>query len=197
MGMLSCVEWLRRDGLGGVVRTGHRHCERSEAIHSFFTQQDGLPRRFAPRNDVDRSEHALLFSRRDAPGVLQVNLALQSEGAGKTGCAPHPRSRVQCASKNTHTSIQVWRKPPAFPAQRLYGLYEFAPVTGFLATVISGKVCFPRNLTPAPGRQAHTTSPYARGHTRLCGLRVHRIPSRVCDDRETPSEWNGTTTVYC
>ena len=86
---------------------------------------------------------------------------------------------------------------PAFPAQWLYGLYEFAPVTGFLATVICESFGLPRNLTPTPGRQAHTTSPYARGHTRLCGLRVHRIPSRVCDDRETPSEWNGTKVVYC
>src|SRR5437879_9571216 len=67
------------------------------------------------------------------------NLApLRTEGTGKTGCAPHPRSRVQCALGNAHTSIQVWRRHPAFPAQWLYGLYEFAPVTGFLATVISG-----------------------------------------------------------
>src|SRR5260221_14467198 len=38
--------------------------------------------------------------------------------------------------QDAHTSIQVWRRHPAFPAQWLYGLYEFAPVTGFLATVI-------------------------------------------------------------
>jgi hypothetical protein len=37
-----------------------------------------------------------------------------------------------------HMSIQVWRRHPAFPAQRLYGLYEFALVTGFLVTI----VCF-------------------------------------------------------
>jgi hypothetical protein len=28
-----------------------RHCERSEAIHSFFTRRYGLLRRYAPRND--------------------------------------------------------------------------------------------------------------------------------------------------
>ena len=28
-----------------------RHCERSEAIHSFFARHDGLLRRFATRND--------------------------------------------------------------------------------------------------------------------------------------------------
>src|SRR5260221_11475786 len=70
------------------------------------------------------------------PKFCKKTLPSKSEGAGKTGCAPHPRSRVQCASKNAHTSIQVWRRHPAFPAQWLYGLYEFAPVTGFLATVI-------------------------------------------------------------
>ena len=38
----------------------------------------------------------LAFSRHDLPEVLQVNLApKKSEGAGKTGCTPHPRSRVQ------------------------------------------------------------------------------------------------------
>ena len=39
-------------------------------------------------------------------------------------------------NKVLHMSIQVWRKHPAFPAQWLYGLYEFALVTGFLATII-------------------------------------------------------------
>jgi hypothetical protein len=48
---------------------------------------------------------------------------------------------------------------PAFPAQWLYGLYAIALVTGLLATII-GKITF-ANLTPAPGRQAHSTSPYA------------------------------------
>src|SRR3978361_1871048 len=39
-------------------------------------------------------------------------------------------------NKMLHMSIQVWRKPPAFPAQWLYGLYDFVLVTGFLATII-------------------------------------------------------------
>ena len=35
MGTLSCVEWLGGCSCGsaGAARTGHRHCERSEAIH--------------------------------------------------------------------------------------------------------------------------------------------------------------------
>src|SRR5258707_15671089 len=72
------------------------------------------------------------------------------KGAGKTGCAPHPRSRVQCASKNAHTSIQVWRRHPAFPAQWLYGLYDFVLVTGFLATIASFSFRF-RQLDASTG----------------------------------------------
>jgi hypothetical protein len=34
----------------------------------------------------------------------------KTEGAGKTGCALHPRSRVQSAQRKAHTSIQVQRK---------------------------------------------------------------------------------------
>jgi hypothetical protein len=66
------------------------------------------------------------------------------------------------------------------------------------------------NLTPASGRQDHTTSPYAAtslvrslgdrsqasstrpaitSRARRC--RVHRIPSRVRDDRDTPLVWDG------
>ena len=65
--------------------------------------------------------------------------------------------------ENAHTSIQVWRRHPAFPAQWLYGLYVVALVTGFLATIIPEKHLLLTNLTPAPGRQALTTSPYAAG----------------------------------
>jgi hypothetical protein len=42
------------------------------------------------------------------------------------------------------------------------------------------------NLTPASGCQDHTISPSALGAFVKGAIRVHRIPSRVCDDRETP-----------
>src|SRR5258706_8928286 len=68
-----------------------------------------------------------------------ISFALfNKEGAGKTGCAPHPRSRAQNCASNTRTSIQVWRRHPAFPAQWLYGLYVIVLVTGFLATIVIG-----------------------------------------------------------
>jgi len=46
-----------------------------------------------------------------------------------------------------------------------------------------------RDLTPAPRRQDHTTSPYASGAFVLRAFRVHRIPPHVRDDREPPLDW--------
>ena len=45
----------------------------------------------------------------------------------------------------------------------------------------------PANLTPAPRRPNHTTSPYASGAYVYRALSVHRISPRVRDDRERPS----------
>src|ERR1700675_1872984 len=61
----------------------------------------------------------------------------KTEGAGNTGCALHPRSRRhdaqgKCAHEHTGSADNT----PAFPAQWLYGLYDFVLVTGFLATII-------------------------------------------------------------
>jgi hypothetical protein len=47
-------------------------------------------------------------------------------------------------------SIQVWRKPPAFPAQWLYGLYVIVLVTGFLATIVGFSFRF-RQLDASTG----------------------------------------------
>jgi hypothetical protein len=39
--------------------------------------------------------HGFALSQRDAPELLMIDPPNQREGAGKTGCALHPRSRVQ------------------------------------------------------------------------------------------------------
>src|SRR5207253_4052076 len=52
---------------------------------------------------------------------------LNLEGAGKTGCLLHPRSRVRFAQTKLHTSIQGSWSIPAFPAQWLYGLLRALP----------------------------------------------------------------------
>src|SRR6202140_3265391 len=61
------------------------------------------------------------------PEFCKKTLPSKTEGAGKTGCAPHPRSRVQCASKNAHTSIQVWRKHSGLPCAMALRLIRDRP----------------------------------------------------------------------
>jgi len=47
------------------------------------------------------------------------------------------------------------------------------------------------NLMPASGHQDHTPSPSAGLRIRQSAARVHRIPPRVRDDRDTPLMWDG------
>src|SRR5436309_13943903 len=62
-----------------------------------------------------------------ARGLLDNFPPSYSEGAGKTGCLLHPRSRVRFAQTKLHTSIQGSGSIPAFPAQWLYGLLRALP----------------------------------------------------------------------
>jgi hypothetical protein len=65
---------------------------------------------------------------------------------------------------------------------------------GFLRALPGDRACLPpspadiasANLTPASGRQDHTTSPSASSAFVKGAIRVHRIPPRVRDDRDTP-----------
>ena len=120
---------------------------------------------FAPRNDVVgfrfKSQTAQKVPRRGfARGFAFSSALLKNEGAGKTGCALHPRSRVQVyVVKRRTRAYRFSGNTPAFPAQWLTAYGVLSPVNGFLATVICG--CFTAHLAPAPRRQDHTILPYA------------------------------------
>ena len=65
-------------------------------------------------------------------GTFRPRLVLRlpsqkSEGAGKTGCLLHPRSRVQMRTKKRTRAYRYRRSIPAFPAQWLYGLLRALP----------------------------------------------------------------------
>ena len=86
--------------------------------------------------------HTFAISRRIAPEVLHfVSLPRNREGAGKTGCALHPRSRVQSAQKETHTSIQVQSEALRHsPRNGFTAYFVLSPVNGFVATVAPEKL---------------------------------------------------------
>src|ERR1700680_327555 len=80
---------------------------------------------------------------------------------------------------------QVTPESPGIPRAMVYGLYRALPgEPGFLATVASGIAS--TDLTPASGRQDHTSSPSASAPFVFQRPRVHRILSRVRDDLEPP-----------
>ena len=122
-----------------------------------------------------------------ARGLHLVCPPSKSEGAGKTGCLLHPRSRVRFAQTKLHTSIQGSGSIPAFPAQWLYGLLRALPGERLFCLRRRRETSLRTDLTPAPRRPNHTTSPYAQARTSSRALCVHRISPRVRDDGERPS----------
>jgi len=69
---------------------------------------------------------------------------LREGGAGKTGCLPHPRSRVPMHTAKTHTSIQVRREHPGLPcavallARALDSFWVICPSCCFAACGAAG-----------------------------------------------------------
>ena len=94
------------------------------------------------------------------------------EGAGKTGCSLHPRSRVPNAQTKTHTSIQVQRKHSGLPCAVALRLMPCSPrrrirlVTvdaGFTAHQIRLDQLATDSLAPATGVG---TTRFCRTHQR-------------------------------
>ena len=67
------------------------------------------------------------------------------------------------AHKEMHTSIQGSGGIPAFPARWFTAYFVLFPENGSFASVAPEKLSLPEDLTPAPRRPNHTTSPSATG----------------------------------
>ena len=86
---------------------------------------------------------------------------LQTEGTGKTGCALHPRSRVQWVEWNgahEHTGSAESIRPSLRNGFTAYNV--LSPVIG-LACHRRRRKLLSADLTPGSGRQDHTISPSA------------------------------------
>src|SRR5882757_6836062 len=95
-------------------------------------------------------------------------------------------SRAVCTKQNAHehTGSAETLRPSLRNGFTAY--IELSPVNGLLATVIPEQRSLPRNLTPPPRRQDHTTSPYASVALVGRNISVHRNPSNVRDDGRRP-----------
>ena len=85
----------------------------------------------------------------------------KKEGAGKAGCALHPRSRVPRKTENAHehTGEAEAIRPSLRNGFTAYSALSL--VTGLSCHHHQPEVLLPANLTPASGRQDHTASPSA------------------------------------
>src|SRR5580693_8327537 len=97
-----------------------------------------------------------------------------------------PIATCATGSGRTHTCCQVTPVSPGIPHAMVYGLLRDLPGARALWPPSPLRSLLLKNLTPASRCQDHTASPSARAHVRQCATRVHRIPPRVSDDRETP-----------
>jgi hypothetical protein len=173
------------------------------------------PRRMGPgsrpgRHGVFCTKHNSAFSRRTRPKFC-TNAVPPEEEAGNAGCTLHPRSRVQIAQRNAHTSIQVQRRHSGIPCAMVLRLMPCSPRRRIrLVTVAAGLMAFRSgridlatdSLAPATGVG---TTRFCRTHQRRSSCaqvsltrnspcdtvarrrcRVHRIPSHVRDDARPP-----------
>jgi hypothetical protein len=102
------------------------------------------------------------ISRRIPPEVcIFFSPSLKTEGAGKTGCLLHPRSRVRFAQTKLHTSIQGSAKHSGLPCAMALRLTSCSPRR--TALLPPSPALLIARLAPAPRRPNHTTSPYASG----------------------------------
>jgi hypothetical protein len=97
---------------------------------------------------------------------------------------------VSCAVARMKTRTRAYRfsgSIPAFPAQWPYGLLRALPSERLFCHCRPKEASLLEDLTPAPRRQDHTTSPYAQAALVSRSSRVHRISPRVRDDGQRPS----------
>jgi hypothetical protein len=109
-----------------------------------------------------RSSNALPRSRgTKRPSHARTIRPQISEGAGKAGCSAHPRPRVQSV-ESTRVRHHRFAGTPGLPCAMVLTVSS-------ALSLVTGRSChhrprenlLPENLTPASGRQDHTTSPSA------------------------------------
>jgi hypothetical protein len=118
-----------------------------------------------------------------------ISLALlkrRGRGEDRVRAAPAV-SQAIVQQRMLHMSIQVQRRTPGLPCAMALRLIRVRPGDRLSCHHHRQRLSPRHNLTPAPGRQAHTISPYACAALVSRSLRVHRIPPHGRDDRDRPS----------
>jgi len=158
--------WLWVPAFAGTTSTA--------LIRSFSFQSTVLANTASRSRRLFRARFAVEFP----PSAVRGRRECRAPGAPAAACAVVESTRV---SHHGHTGNTRHSPRNGF--------------NGFLRALPGDRACLPpsprnakhcRELMPASGHQDHTTSPSAIAPFVIGSIRVHRIPPRVRDDRETP-----------
>jgi|SRR6266850_2108126 hypothetical protein len=132
---------------------------------------------------------------RFARGLLSNFLNPPNRAQGMPGARCTRGLVCKCVQKGAHEHTGQ-RRHPTFPAQWLYGLYRALPGRAGLVVTVAGGIAS-TDLTPASGRQDHTTSPYASApFVKGTSASTASHPALVTIAKR-PSYRDGTKSIYC
>jgi len=182
----SAVKEPRRGSHSGMVR---RTRPQMRDCASGNLEIPGSLVALAPWND---DTHAIAVSPRDCTRVMPLTSPFANRGRGECRVPNAPAASCALGSLSMRTSIHSGGtgKHPAFPTQWFYGLLRALPGDHrFVDPVIRATRWRLANLTPASGRQNHTTSPSASKALVSRSIAATASHPNVHDDRETPLLW--------
>ena len=127
-----------------------------------ITDVSGILGRPPSRTMTAGCESAILAALMRPRFALIVSPSIENRGRREDRVRAAPA--VSCAIAHTkraheHTGSAETLRPSLRSGFTAY--FVLSPVNGSFATVVPREALLPRNLTPAPRRQDHTTSPYA------------------------------------
>ena len=148
------------------------------------------PDPLAPRND---DEIQLRIPAARSARVVKEPSAQKSEGAGKTGCPSHPQPRVQSVESTRVRHHRFAGTPRPSLRDGFAAYFELSLVTGLSCHHHPCDAKHHHELDASVG----ASGPHDFAVRKISALvrsaaRVHRIPPRVRDDRETPLMWDET-----
>src|SRR6195952_1870900 len=133
------------------------------------------------------SKHSFAFPRRVSPGVCKLRLLpskMRAQGRPGARCTRGLACKIVQRDAHEHTGSAEAVRPSLRSGFTAYNV--LSQVTGLFCHLRLRELPF-ANLTPASGRQDHTTSPSASARFVKSRFHVHRIPCRVDDVGQRPS----------
>jgi len=139
------------------------------------------------RDDVDMVSHSRGPMRPRLAGNFPPPKIQRAQGMPDARCTRGLACNVH--RKMRTRAYRFSGEHPTFPARWLYGLLRALPGEPSTFATVTPRIN-PRRLTPASGRQDHTTSPYASAAIVSRNSCVHRNPPLVVTMANAPL--NGT-----